>query len=598
MEKSAVYHQPCSVYAYPYDNDTLHIKIRTKKNDVRCVSMIYGDPFEAVQDTNGKYEWISTKTEMEKIVQTDLHDYWFAAIKPPFHRLQYGFILTGNDGDTAFYGDRGFLSADRQAETQPDNFFKFPFIHETDRFKAPDWVKSTVWYQIFPERFANGNPSLSPENVLPWGSKDPGREDFFGGDLQGIIDHLDYLQNLGIGGIYLNPIFAAPTNHKYDTLDYFSIDPHFGDKETFRRLVQEAHKRGIRIMLDAVFNHIGSTSEQWRDVVKNEENSRYRDWFHIRSFPVRESENGNFEGKTTLSFDTFAFTPKMPKLNTANPEVQNYLLDIATYWIRTFDIDGWRLDVANEVDHAFWKKFHQAVIAAKSDCYIVGEIWHNAWNWLQGDEFHSVMNYPLTQSIIDFFIEDKITAAQTVSTVNEHFMKYMQQANEVSFNLLDSHDTARILTKAKGDKQKVKQALAFLFAQTGSPCIYYGTEIGMAGGNDPLCRKCMIWDEDKQDADMLAFTKKLISLRKKFQTVMIYGTLDWLIVNDQKNLLCFRKKYNGHALIFIFNHGSENQNVILSDYRLTMVNAWNGEEFASGTVPVPAQQFTILETEM
>ncbi|MDN3954228.1 glycoside hydrolase family 13 protein [Sporolactobacillus laevolacticus] len=598
MEKSAVYHQPCSAYAYPYDNDTIHLKIRTKKNDTALVTLIWGDPFENIEVENDNYQWVSKQSEMQKIAQTDLHDYWFISIKPPFHRLQYGFVLTGTDGKKEFYGDRGFLVLKEETFTTPDNFFKFPFIHEVDRFKAPEWVKSTVWYQIFPERFANGDPSISPKNALPWGSKDPGRDDFFGGDLKGIIDHLDYLQDLGINGIYLNPIFEAPTNHKYDTLDYFEIDPHFGDKETFRKLVQEAHNRGIRIMLDAVFNHIGSTSKQWLDVVKNEEKSPYKDWFHIRSFPVREDENGNFEGKTTLSFDTFAFTPKMPKLNTANPEVQQYLLDIATYWIREFDIDGWRLDVANEVDHAFWKTFHEAVINEKSDVYIVGEIWHDAWNWLQGDEFHSVMNYPLTQSILNFFVEDKITATEAVSAINEHFMKYTQSANEVTFNLLDSHDTARILTKANGDKQKVKQALAFLFAQAGSPCVYYGTEIGMDGDNDPLCRKCMIWDNKAQDQDLFAFVKQLIHLRKRYQPILSYGIVKWLILDNEKKLLCFRKEHNGHALIFVFNHGDADEKVVLSDYRLSLDNVWTGEEIESGCVLVPAQDFLVLKTEI
>ncbi|TGA97117.1 alpha-glycosidase [Sporolactobacillus shoreae] len=598
MEKAAIYHQPCSAYAYPYDKDTLHLRIRTKKDDILSVSVIYGDPFESVKNGNGEYKWVSSENKMVKIIQTSLHDYWFIEIRPPFHRLQYGFILKGLNGETAFYGDRGFFSAEKGAYDTPENYFKFPFIHDVDRFKAPDWVKSTVWYQIFPERFANGDPPISPDHVLPWGSKDPGRDDFFGGDLQGIIDHLDYLQDLGIGGIYLNPIFAAPTNHKYDTLDYFSIDPHFGDKETFRKLVQESHKRGIRIMLDAVFNHIGSQSAQWQDVVKNGKNSAYKDWFHIRSYPVSEGKNGNFEGKTTLSYDTFAFTPKMPKLNTANPEVQKYLLDIATYWIREFDIDGWRLDVANEVDHAFWRKFHTAVLAEKQDVYIVGEIWHNAWNWLRGDEFHSVMNYPLTQSIIDYFIEDHISAAQAVSALNEHLMNEPQPVNEVSFNLLDSHDTARILTKAKGDKQKVKQALLFLFSWTGSPCVYYGTEIGMDGGNDPLCRKCMIWDEKGQDQDMLAFTRKLIGLRKKFQLVLTYGSVDWPIVDDQKNTLCLRKTYEGKALIFIFNHSSKVQHVTLSDYKISFVNVWTGESFTSGTVSVSSMQFIVLETDL
>jgi neopullulanase len=592
MEKAAVVHLPSSEYAYCYDRDTLHVKIKTKKNDVQSVMLIIGDPYEYDKESNGIYRWMSKKVKMNIIARTECHDYWFAAVRPPYHRAQYAFILTA-EGEKVFFGDRGFLAADKQTLAVANNYFKFPYMHEIDRFKAPEWVRSTIWYQIFPERFANGDPSISPANALPWGSKDPGPSDFFGGDLQGIIDHLDYLQDLGINGIYLNPIFSAPSNHKYDTLDYLSIDSHFGDKKTFAKLVWEAHRRGIRIMLDAVFNHIGSASKQWQDVVKNGPRSRYKDWFHIHSFPVKAGENGNIDGKTTLSYDAFGFTLSMPKLNTANPEVQAYLLDIATYWIQAFDIDGWRLDVANEVDHAFWKKFHQAVTAVKSDIYLVGEIWHSARSWLQGDEFHSVMNYPLTQSIIGFFAEDRLSATQLIYAINEQDQKYMQPVNEVAFNLLDSHDTARILTKAGGDKQKVKQALAFLFSQAGSPCIYYGTEIGLDGGNDPLCRKCMVWEREKQDPDLLDFTKKLIHFRRKYQPLLTYGSLEWMKADDGRNLLVFKRTYRGQSLVFIFNHSSGRQSVHLK--AAGAEDVWNHQSVEDGTVLLTAGQFAVLQ---
>ncbi|QAA23158.1 glycoside hydrolase family 13 protein [Sporolactobacillus terrae] len=594
MEKSAIYHQPCSSYAYPYDRETMHLKVRTKKDDVQSVTLIYGDPYENVK-IEERYQWINKQVNMKKVAQTDLHDYWFISVKPPYRRLQYAFVLIDSSGTSIFYGDRGLLANNQDTYSVPDNFFKFPYIHEVDLFQTPEWVKSTVWYQIFPERFDNGDPERSPSHVLPWGSKDPDRDDFFGGDLQGIINRLDYLEDLGISGIYLNPIFKSPTNHKYDTLDYYTIDPHFGDKELFRTLVQEAHKRGIRIMLDAVFNHIGSKSKQWQDVIDNEDQSIYKDWFHIHSFPVRDGENGNIDGLSTLSYDAFGFTTTMPKLNTANPEVQKYLLDIATYWIREFDIDGWRLDVANEVDHAFWKKFHHAVLKEKADLYIVGEIWHNAWNWLQGDEFHSVMNYPLTKSIINFFLEDKIDGKQLIGNLNEHFMKYSQNVNEAAFNLLDSHDTARILTLADGDKQKVKQALAFLFSQSGSPCIYYGTEVGLDGANDPLCRKCMIWDEGKQDRDMLLFTKHLIRLRKDYQEILSKGEMHWIDL-DRPSLVAFRRELKQQTLTFVFNHGDHEAVVQLGEVG-SCTDIWRDEIYEARTVTVPAQAFSVLLQE-
>src|SRR5699024_5658775 len=209
----------------------------------------------------------------------------------------------------------------------------------------------------------------------------------------GIIKHLDYLVDLGINGIYFTPIFKAHSNHKYDTIDYMEIDPQFGDKSTFKELVKACHEKGIRIMLDAVFNHSGYYFSQFQDVLEKGENSKYKNWFHIKDFPIQTDPVPNF--------DSFAFTSHMPKLNTEHPDVKQYLLDVATYWIKEFDIDGWRLDVANEVDHQFWREFRTAVKSVKQDVYILGEIWHDSMPWLQGDQFDAVMNYPFTNSAIE-----------------------------------------------------------------------------------------------------------------------------------------------------------------------------------------------------
>ncbi|EUJ32030.1 neopullulanase [Listeria floridensis FSL S10-1187] len=585
MEKAAIYHQPASSFAFSYTGDDLYIRIRTKKEDVAKITLIAGDPYLFA---DGK--WQSRPYQMTRTLQTEEHDYFEYRLIPTHHRVQYGFVIEGYDGEECFYGGRGFFSTDPVNMETMDYYFKFPYIHAVDTFKAPEWVKKTIWYQIFPERFANGDPAISPENALPWGSKTPSTTDFFGGDLKGIIDHLDYLKDLGINGIYLTPVFEAPTNHKYDTVDYLKIDPHFGDKKRFKELVEEAHKCGIRVMLDAVFNHIGDTSPMFQDVIQNGADSKYCDWFHIHSFPVRYGENGNIENQPTISYDTFAFTTHMPKLNTANPEVQQYLLDIATYWIREFDIDGWRLDVANEVDHAFWKLFRKAVRKEKDDLYILGEIWHDSWIWLLGDEFDAVMNYPFTQTIIENFIENKIDARKMISGINEQMMRYPKQASEVMFNMLDSHDTARILTRAGGNKAKVKQALAFMFGHTGSPCIYYGTEIGMDGGNDPDCRKCMVWDEANQDLEMLGFMKQLIAVRKAHQATLSDGDLVWDETLLDQGIVIFERKTDDETLRFYFNQANKDQSV----------QAGHGfdlftEVEISGEAVLPAEGFLIVK---
>lgn len=551
MNTAAIYHRPESEFAYLYEKDVLHLRLRTAKEDVSRVKLIWGDPYLVEKGQRKE------PVEMRKKLSTDIYDYWFISVKAPFNRLSYAFAITGKDHQQFFYGDQGLYPLSEDVLALPHLYFRFPYFHEIDRFKAPEWVKKTVWYQIFPERFANGDPTNDPKGTLSWNEKTPGRKDYFGGDLQGIIDHLDYLVDLGINGIYLCPIFKAYSNHKYDTIDYRKIDPDFGDESLFKKLVDECHKRGIKVMLDAVFNHMGDRSPQWQDVLVNGKNSKYADWFHIHKFPATFKETDDFEEAYDITYDTFAFTPHMPKLNTANPEVQEYLLETAKYWIETFDIDAWRLDVANEVDHHFWKKFRQVCDKTKKDFYILGEIWHSAQSWLEGDEFHAVMNYAYTDAILGYFIKKRLSLNSMVAALNQQLMLYRAQTNQLQFNILDSHDTPRLLTEAGEDKDLMKQVMAFTYLQPGVPCLYYGDEIGLTGGADPECRKCMVWLQDEQDQDLLQFVKRLIALRKNWQEILSQGETIWQEVDEQAGLLILKRQLNGKTLQAIFNTGKK-----------------------------------------
>lgn len=577
MEKAALYHRPESEYAYLYDKETMHIRLRTKRDDVSSVKLISGDPYLIHETT-----WYNESEKMAIIAQTEEYDYWFIEKTADFKRLQYAFELRDDcHNEEVFYGDRGIFELNDTTRMKAENYFRLPYFHDIDRVKTPEWVKETVWYQIFPERFANGDKSNDPEKVLPWGSKLPGRDDFFGGDLQGVIDNLDHLVDLGINGIYFCPIFKASSNHKYDTIDYFEIDPEFGTKELFKELVEKAHAKGIRIMLDAVFNHMGYYSKEWLDVVEKGEKSRYKDWFHINSYPVEYGKNGNFEGATTVSYDTFAFTPRMPKLNTANPEVREYLLKIATFWIEEFDIDAWRLDVANEVDHHFWKSFYEATTSIKKDFYILGEIWHSSQSWLNGDEFHAVMNYAYTETIINYFVKKEISSTKLASGLYDQLMLYREQTNQVMFNCLDSHDTTRLLTLCQGDKTLAKMTLAFTFLQQGSPCIYYGTEYAMEGENDPDCRRCMVWKEEEQDQDFYNFVKHLINVRHEEQALLSYGTLEFHILNNEQHVVGFKRVSENEELIAIFNNGVDDiEECVLTDNVILSLNARLNEDKA------------------
>ncbi|MBM7693436.1 glycosidase [Peribacillus deserti] len=562
MLKEAIYHRPKNTFAYSYDNQTLHIRLKTKKEDVEQVSLVFGDPY-IWEDGN----WIFDKELMKKSGSSDLFDYWFIAIKPPYRRLRYGFELVSG-AETLVYTEKGFL--DHIATNDNAYYFVFPFLNSIDVFSYPKWVKDTVWYQIFPERFANSDPSIDPEGTLPWGSAEPERDNFFGGDLQGVIDHLSHLENLGINGIYFTPIFKAASNHKYDTIDYLEIDPQFGDKETFRKLVDECHKRGIKIMLDAVFNHCGFYFPQWQDVMEKGEKSKYKNWFHVREFPVKTEPQPNY--------DTFAFTPLMPKLNTENPEVREYLLETGRYWVREFGIDGWRLDVANEVDHAFWREFRKEIKAINPEVYILGEIWHDSMPWLHGDQFDAVMNYPFTNSALKYFAEDNWTASKFRNAITELLHMYPLNVNEAAFNLLDSHDTPRLLTICKDNKEKMKLLYVFQLSFTGTPCIYYGDEIGMTGGQDPGCRKCMEWDPDKQDTDIFETVKRLISLRKSVPAFGNNGLFEFVETSGE-NLLMYTKTFETSKLLFVMNPSSAPINAALPEgfRNRDLTNVFTGE---------------------
>jgi cyclomaltodextrinase len=421
MLRESFYHTSLSNWAYAYDKDTIHLRMRTKRNDVEQVTAITGD----------KYDWnrFNSEYEMFKISSDAMFDYWEAHIKPLYKRVSYGFRLCAGE-ECVWMIETGIYD---EQPAPPGGYYDFPYIHETDMHTVPDWAKEAIFYQIMPERFANGDPSNDPQQTEPWGGQ-PTRDNFFGGDLQGIIDHLDYLVDLGINAIYLTPVFESPSNHKYDTVDYKNVDPHFGDNAILKQLVEECHDKGIRVMLDAVFNHCSVQFGPFQDVMKNGKSSKYADWFIIREYPL-EVKDG------IPTYDTFGFFENMPKFNTANPEVKAYLLEVAEYWIKEIHIDGWRLDVANEIDHVFWRDFRKIVKAANPEAYIVGEVWNDSLKWLMGDQFDSVMNYPFSDKVLEFFTGPDMDGSTFAASIGFLQMRYPQQTNEVIFNLLCSHDT-------------------------------------------------------------------------------------------------------------------------------------------------------------
>ncbi|MWC26988.1 alpha-glycosidase [Paenibacillus sp. MMS18-CY102] len=582
MNIHAIYHRAKQNWSYAYDNKTLHIRIRTQKGDMDRVELFCGD----------KYDWPNTNQQyaMKLWLSDNLFDYWEVEVEPPFRRLVYYFGLHAGD-ETLYVMEKGFLK--QPPENVHYGAFDFPYINPVEVFTPPAWVKDAVFYQIFPERFANGDPSINPEGTLPWGGE-PTPKNFFGGDLQGVIDHLDHLTELGVNAIYFNPLFQATTNHRYDTSDYLKVDPTLGTNEKLKELVEKCHERGIRVVLDAVFNHCGKLFAPFVDVLENGEKSKYKDWFHVREFPL--TVNGYIP-----TYETFGFEPIMPKLNTENAEVKEYLLKVARYWIEEVGIDGWRLDVANEVDHHFWREFRQTVKGINQDAYILGEIMHDSLPWLQGDQFDAVMNYPFTNAVFDFFARDELDAAGFSSAICTQLASYQRQVNEVSFNLLGSHDTSRLMTACNDNEGLVKLSTLFKLTYPGSPCIYYGDEIGLDGENDPYCRKCMEWDREKRNESLFDFFKWAVALRKN-NSALRTGSFSFIQAEEGSDQIIYERADSKDRFIILMNRGSEPATLVTGAESFTRIdtNTSTSVSLVDGKVSVtlPAYGYAVLRTDV
>ncbi len=537
----SIFHQPYGSFAFPLDSNTLRVRLRIKKNEAIKVTVLLGDRYQSI-DYDEAYV-------MEKVASDELFDYFQADFSSSTRRLRYTFYIE-DFNNYYWYGDKAV-----SIERVPAGDFQFPYINEADLFIVPNWAKEGIIYQIFPERFENGNEQNDPENVEAWGGKSK-PNNFFGGDLDGIIQHLSYIEELGANVIYMTPIFEAPSNHKYDTTDYYKIDPSFGDIDTVKRLVKESHKRGIKVIFDAVFNHCGYNFFAFQDVIKNGEASKYKNWFYIDSFPIVSEPHPNYE---TFANDVWT----MPKLRTSNPEVKEYLLNIARYWIEEADIDGWRLDVSNEIDHDFWRAFRKVVKRANPDTLIIGEIWHDSSSWLEGDQYDSVMNYLFRDAVFDFVAKKDIGVRTFDARLAKARMKYKDQANYAMFNLIDSHDTERFLTSVHESASRLKLAAFIQMTYIGMPMIYYGTEVGMTGLNDPDCRKTMVWEEEKQNQELFTYYKQLIQVRKS-NPALTRGDLKTFLTDDIRQLYGYIRSYQEEKIAVLLNSLSKQQTVSIN----------------------------------
>ncbi|MBQ3124282.1 MAG: glycoside hydrolase family 13 protein [Clostridia bacterium] len=513
--------------------------------------------------------------------------------------------------------DAGVVCCGNGGMCEKENVHAFQITVYNEDYKTPDWFKTAVAYQIFPDRFCNpdgeflGNrtdiikrnwgdtPFYSAEQ-FGGGYKS---NDFFGGNLEGIISKLPYLEDMGITVIYLNPIFKAASNHKYDTGSYEEIDPMFGDEETFSRLCSEAKKRGIRIILDGVFNHTGDDSLYFNKYgsydsvgAYQSKESPYFTWFNFIDHPDKYE---SWWGMTTL-----------PQVNEESKELREYLLSgensIVKKWIR-LGASGWRLDVVDELPDFFVKELRSAVKSVNPEAVIIGEVWEDASNkvaygkrreYFNGDELDSVMNYPFRNALIDAML-CRIDADEFNRRIMSIKENYPTPAYYSTLNMISSHDVERIVTLMSGaptrheiDRhqqaefslsgeslelalKRTRAVYAIAMTMPGVPCIFYGDELGVQGYGDPFCRSCFPWekmDEVDPDSRMRNYIKQLIALRKSSRAFSVGELHNAYSVG---NTYCYVRSYNDEKYVVVANFDGKRHDIRLDVARfgITELNA-------------------------
>lgn len=538
MEYSAIFHDMDKRFCYAIDKDLFVIRVQVKKDDMKEVILHYEDKYIPMERKDTRMT-----LPMKKVATSQFHDYYEAQLQMHLICLRYFFEFTDMQGEKVYYGNYEF---DKECITNRDRMFDCPQnLREEEMFEVPQWAANKVVYQIFPSRFA----ATQPVDKELWYKAPITPMDDLHGNLRGIIEHLDYIKDLGIDVVYLTPIFKSNSCHKYDTIDYYQVDPSFGTTEDLKELVQKSHERGMKVVLDAVYNHTGREFFAFQDILEKGEKSKYLDWYFIDELPPR-GEWGEIP-----NFKCFGYYGGMPKLNLKNPEVEKYITDVACYWIRECDIDGWRLDVGDEISHFFWKNFRKAIKAVKKDMLIIGEIWHYAGDFLEGDEWDTVMNYPFYLNLIDLLADEKINVSQFVQNLGYLKGRLNKKCYPLMWNLIDSHDTARFLHLCHDNKKKQHLAAAFQLLMPGMPMVYYGDEYAMPGANDPDCRRGMYWDEEYQDKEMYNWYKKLMQVRKTHACI-VEGEMIETIANDDEDTIVMIRKNGEETIAMLFNCGN------------------------------------------
>ncbi|MCM1088377.1 MAG: glycoside hydrolase family 13 protein [Muribaculaceae bacterium] len=547
IERSAVLHIPLSQYAFAESQYRLIIRLRVKKGDLTQCNLFYAD--RVCRKTPIEF----TKIEMDICAQDAYFDYYEAKVESPYNRICYYFELVKGKEWIYYYADHftrelaDFYIGAAVVDGRSD-YYQYPFILKEEIPDVPTWFKTAVVYNIFPDSFASKRRSLQcekEETALPDGRICRQKR---GGTIRGILENLDYIQEMGFTCLYLNPIFAAGEYHKYDVLDYYHIDAGMGTEEEFRALVDALHERGMKIVIDGVFNHCSWEFFAFQDVVEKGRDSRYCKWFYHLEFPVKKPQSP----EEIPGYTCFAYERKMPKLNTSDREVQMYFADVGAYWIREYHVDGWRLDVANEIDRNFWRTFRAAVKKENPEAVLIGEVWENAETWLRGDAFDSVMNYDFRRICKEYLTAKEPDGKLAAYGFEQMRLRYPTNIVYGQLNLLDSHDVPRFLSLCSGDTARWRLGCILLMLMPGAASLFYGDEQEITGITESEYRTGMDWDIQGAQC---TFLQRLITIRKQYLDAdSAYRPL-WQFIKE--GMFAFERENKKGKLLIVINAGQE-----------------------------------------
>ena len=567
---------------------TGRFRVHTEKNISKLWLLLEDEDFRPV--------------ELRKYAETDRFVFWGVQVEFRANIAKFSFAATTEDKLNLYLGTSGIANFISPSEK---------WIYDSSiyqRHSIPDWVYGSVMYQVFPERFANGRSEINPENTVEWGSV-PTRLDFQGGDLYGVIDKLDHIESLGVNILYLNPIFLSGSTHKYDSWDHFKVDPTLGGDDGLRDLISNCHDRNIKVILDCSLNHVHPRHFAFQDIVKNGENSEYKNWFTIFDYPVRlihrphlyantykvgwdgnEEEYKRYLEKTfdetkvpvevrdddgpivEPSYKAWWGVPDMPKVNFESKEARQWALDVTKHWIENFDIDGWRMDVAKELDFSFWKEFRDIAHKANKDTLLISEIFGDTSQWLQGDRFDGTMNYSFREAMTDYFATKRINNKEFADSLANLYSMYSFEALSSCQNLLSSHDVKRFLNRCGNEEDGILGAIFLQATFPGIAGIYYGDEIGLGGADDPFNREPFPWhSEESWNSTILDYTKKLMNI-KKSSSIFKYGRFE--LLDDNEQFVAFRRILKDESMLCIINRSKSNDdfNIISNAHSVNVIH--------------------------